>query len=87
MRKCISVYMHKRTTVTLDQELYEELVSASVAKYGDTKHISTVLNERLKERKKDHTKLLEMAKREKTHHLTEKEIEDFRSDLSRRFEN
>ncbi|MHB1439271.1 MAG: hypothetical protein ACYCSO_00380 [Cuniculiplasma sp.] len=78
--------MQKRTTITLDRELYEELVSASVAKYGDTKHISTVLNERLRERKKDHTKLLEMAKRTKTNHLTEKEIEDFRSDLSRRFE-
>ena len=79
--------MQKRTTIMFERELYEDIVRESVAKYGDTKHISVVVNERLKEKKKDRSMLLEMARRTKTHHLTEKEIEDFRSELSRRFEN
>lgn len=79
--------MQKRTTITLDRELYEDLVRESVAKFGDTKHISAVVNQRLREKRKDHSKLLEMAKRTKTHHLTETEIEAFRSELSERFEN
>ena len=87
MFKCFNVYMLKRTTITLERDLYDDLVRESVEKYGDTKHISVVLNERLNEKKKDHSKLLEMARNRKTHHLTEKEIEDSRSELSGRFEN
>ncbi len=79
--------MQKRTTISLNRDLYEDLVKESLAKFGDAKHISAVVNERLSLRKRDHSRFLEMAKRKKTHKLTEAEIENFRSELSQRLEN
>ncbi|BFH74225.1 hypothetical protein SJAV_21690 [Sulfurisphaera javensis] len=38
----------KKTLVRLDDEIYEELVNLSIKKYGNTKHISDVLNEILR---------------------------------------
>ena len=70
----------------LDQRVYEDLVKESVMRFGDAKHISAIVNEKLMERARDHSKLLEMAQRTKTHHLTGKEFEESRSELSRRFE-
>lgn len=78
--------MQKRTTIMLDRRVYEDLVKESVMRFGDAKHISAVVNEKLMEKVRDHSKLLEMAQRPKTHRLTEKEIEESRSELSRRFE-
>ena len=77
--------MQKRVIITFERELYNDLVRESVEKYGDAKHIPVAVKERLKNKKADHSKLLIMAGRNKTHHLTEKEIEDSRSELSQRF--
>jgi len=38
-----------KTTVLLDDELYRELVQESLEKYGSTRKLSRVLNEKLRE--------------------------------------
>lgn len=38
-----------KTTVMIDDELYRKLVNEAVKKYGNTKKISKLLNEILKE--------------------------------------
>ncbi|MHB1493703.1 MAG: hypothetical protein ACYCR7_08640 [Thermoplasmataceae archaeon] len=40
-----------RTTINLDDAIYEEIVKESVEKYGSTKNISKIINQRLRIRK------------------------------------
>ncbi len=37
-----------KTTINLEDKLYEEIVKESIEKYGSTKNISRVINQRLK---------------------------------------
>ena len=37
-----------KTTINLDSEVYRELISEAVAKYGTTKTLSRLINEKLK---------------------------------------
>jgi predicted CopG family antitoxin len=41
--------MPKRTTVILDDDIYEKLVRESIRRYGTTRALSRVLNELLRE--------------------------------------
>ncbi|MEM0092674.1 MAG: hypothetical protein QW281_03985 [Saccharolobus sp.] len=38
----------RKTVITFDDDIYEEIVKISVKKYGNTKHISKVVNEILR---------------------------------------
>jgi len=40
-----------KITINLDELIYEEIVKESVEKYGSTKNISKIINQRLKSRK------------------------------------
>ncbi len=39
-----------KTTINLDEDIYEEIVKESIEKYGSTKNISKIINQRLKNR-------------------------------------
>ena len=37
-----------KTTINLDEEIYAEIVKESIEKYGSTKNISKIINQRLR---------------------------------------
>lgn len=39
-----------KTTINLDEEIYAEIVKESIEKYGSTKNISKIINQRLSKR-------------------------------------
>jgi 3-hydroxy-3-methylglutaryl CoA synthase len=78
--------MLKRTTISLESSIYEALIKESVTRYGDARHLSVIINEKLRKRQEDYSKLFQMAKRKKTNKETANEFEDFRANLSREFE-
>ncbi|MEM0104827.1 MAG: hypothetical protein QW743_08420 [Candidatus Methanomethylicia archaeon] len=69
----------KKTLIRLDDDIYEELVRMSVKKYGNTKHISDVINEllrkRLTRREKKRVRMSITISLEKAEKLTPKEID------------
>lgn len=78
--------MVKRTTIILEDDVYEILVRESLRRYGNTRSISKVLNEILRESigaEKDLIKLLYSKKLVK---ISLKEFEKFRKNLSKGFE-
>ena len=79
--------MSKRTTVLLEDEIYEKLVEKSLAKYGTVKAISKVLNELLKESLQSKEDVLRLIYSEKTARTTAKEFEESRRELSERLES
>ena len=40
-----------KTTISLDDDIYAEIVKESIEKYGSTKHMSKIINQRLSKRK------------------------------------
>lgn len=78
--------MSKRTTILLDDDVYEKLVNESLRKYRTTKAMSKVANEMLKRALKGQTKLLELISSKKIAKTSNKEFESFRRELSKRFE-
>ncbi len=42
-----------KTTINLDDEIYAEIVKESVEKYGSTRNISKIINQRLRNKKPD----------------------------------
>lgn len=66
-----------KTTIMLEDKLYQELVEESVREYGSTRKLSLLINKRLKAskakapRKKLTLKVIDLGRR-----ITEKEIED-----------
>lgn len=79
--------MSKRTTILLDDDVYEKLVNESLRKYKTTKGMSKVANELLKQALKGQTKVLELVFSKKIAKTSHKEFEAFRRELSRRFES
>lgn len=78
--------MSKRTTILLDDDVYEKLVNESLRKYRTTKAMSKVANEMLKRALKGQTKVLELISSKKIAKTSNKEFESFRRELSKRFE-
>ena len=39
-----------KTTINLDEEIYAEIVKESIEKYGSTKNMSKIINQRLRNR-------------------------------------
>jgi len=79
--------MPRRTTVLLEEEVYEKLVEKSLTKYGTAKAISKVLNELLKESLQSKEQVLRLIYSEKTARTTAKELEESRRELSERLES
>lgn len=70
-------YIMVKTTIMLEDKLYQELVEESVKEYGSTRKLSLLINKRLKAskaktpRKKLTLKIIDLGRR-----VTEKEIEE-----------
>ncbi len=79
--------MPKRTTVLLDDDVYERLVSQSVKRYGSPKAISKVLNEELRKLAGGEERIIELLSSRKIARTTTKEFEEYRRGLSKRFEH
>jgi len=76
--------MPKRTTIILEDDIYEMLVRESIRRYGTVRAISRVINDLLKERLRKG--LSELIFSEKLVEVTEEEFEEFRKELSKEFE-
>jgi len=77
--------MPKRTTLVLDDKVYEKLVRESVNRYGTARRLSKVVNDLVEEREKkvDIEELIYSRKMVKT---SAREFERFRRGLSARLE-
>ncbi|BES81850.1 hypothetical protein [Pyrodictium abyssi] len=76
--------MPRRTTVILEDDVYEKLVEESVKRYGTARAISRVLNELLREAFRARKELLELIYSEKLVYIDEEEFEETRRELSER---
>ena len=79
--------MPRRTTIQLDNDVYERLVKESLTRYGTVRAISKVLNEILRKSFRDKGDILHLIYSEKVASTTAKEFERFRRDLSKRLES
>ncbi len=79
--------MVKRTTILLDDDIYELLVREAVKRYGSVKALSRVINEILRKGLKgDEDELVQLIYSEKLVSIDEREFEEFRRVMSRRLE-
>jgi len=78
--------MSRRTSVILDDDIYEKLVEESLKRYGTPRAISRVLNELLREHLSGRAELLRLIYSEKLARTTAREFEEFRRKLSERVE-
>jgi predicted CopG family antitoxin len=79
--------MSRRTTILLDDDIYQKLVNESLRRYKTTKAMSRVANELLKRALKGETKILDLVFSEKLAKTSAGEFEAFRRELSRRLES
>lgn len=75
--------MPKRTTVLMDDDLYERLVRESVRRFGSTKAMSKVLNEELRKTMRREEGILELISSRKIAKTTAREFEEYRRELSK----
>ena len=78
--------MSRRTSVILDDDIYEKLVEESLKRYGTPRAISKVLNELLREHLSGRAELLRLIYSEKLARTTAREFQEFRRKLSERVE-
>ena len=78
--------MSRRTSVILDDDIYEKLVEESLKRYGTPRAISRVLNELLREHLSGRAELLRLIYSEKLARTTAREFQEFRRKLSERVE-
>ncbi|RLG88669.1 MAG: hypothetical protein DRO16_04900 [Thermoprotei archaeon] len=76
--------MPKRTTVILDDDIYENLVRESIRRYGTTRAISKVLNEILRDSLSGRRELIRLIYSEKIAEVSIEELNEFRRELSKR---
>jgi len=79
--------MAKRTTLTLDDDIYRRLVEESLKRYKTTKAMSRIANELLKAGLKGEARILELVRSKKIVKTSAREFEQFRRELSKRFES
>jgi predicted CopG family antitoxin len=79
--------MSKRTTILLDDDIYEKLVRESLRRYKTTKAMSKVANELLKRALKGEANILDLVFSEKVAKTSAREFEAFRRETSKRFES
>lgn len=82
--------MTKRTTLILDDKVYEKLVQESIGRYGTARNISKVVNDlvRRSRDKKDNRQeeLLRLIYSKKIAKTTAAEFENFRREVSSQIE-
>ncbi len=85
--------MARKTTIMLDDDIYIKLVNISIKKYGSARHLSKVINDLLSEvlrrpkSKIPMDELRELLSGPSLAEVTPEEFEEFRKDLSKRFES
>ncbi len=79
--------MPKRTTLVLDDRVYEKLVRESLSRYGSARKISKVVNELVEESSGERGDILKLIYTEKMKKTSAREFEHFRSKLSARLEH
>lgn len=77
--------MPKRTTIILDDDIYEKLVKESIRRYGTTRALSKVLNELLRDSFSGRKELVKLIYSEKIAEASIEELNEFRRKLSKRF--
>lgn len=79
--------MPKRTTVLMDDDVYERLVKESIRRYGSTRAISRVLNDELRQSTRGEQEILALIASRKIVKTSAREFEEYRRELSKRFEH
>ncbi len=79
--------MPKRTTIILDDDVYEMLVRESIRRYKSTRALSRVVNELLRKAIRSEDRLIELIYAPKLVKVTSRDFEEFRRELSRRIED
>jgi predicted CopG family antitoxin len=79
--------MSKRTTIALDNEVYEKVVNESLKRYKTTKAMSKVVNELLRSALKGESEVLSLIFSKKIAKTSAKQFEEFRHELSQRLES
>jgi len=79
--------MSRRTTILLDDDIYQKLVNESLRRYKTTKAMSRVANDLLKRALKGDAKILDLVFSEKLAKTSAREFEASRRELSRRLES
>jgi predicted CopG family antitoxin len=79
--------LSRRTTILLDDEIYEKLVSESMKRYKTTRAMSRVANELLRRALKGEAKVLDLIVSEKVASTSARELQTFRRELSKRLES
>jgi predicted CopG family antitoxin len=76
-----------RTTIILDDDIYEKLVEESIRRYGSVRAILRVVNELLRKSLVSEDELIKLIYSEKLAEIDIRDFEEFCSKLSRRFED
>jgi regulator of sigma D len=76
-----------RTTIILDDDIYEKLLDESIRRYSSVRAILRVVNELLRKRLVPEDELIKLVHSEKLAEIDTRDFEEFCSKLSRRFED
>jgi len=85
------IILAKKTTILIDDDIYAKLVDISIKKYGSARHLSRVINDLLskilkKWESEPIDELRELLSGPKLAEVTLEGFEEFRKELSKRFE-
>jgi predicted CopG family antitoxin len=75
--------MSRRTTVVLDEDVYQALVEESMKKYGTPRSVSKVINEELRGAIRGRRKISLLLRSKRIARVSSKDFEEFRSQLSK----
>ena len=78
--------MPRRTTLVLDDDVYEMLLRESIRRHGSSRALSRVANELLRKALRDIDDVARLVYAERYAKATMKEFEEFRRRLSRELE-
>jgi hypothetical protein len=78
--------MPKRTTLVLNDRVYERLVNESMKRYGSARNLSKIVNDMV-EAKTAKSDIMELIYSEKLTRTSAREFEQFRRKLSTRLEH
>lgn len=78
-------WVTKRTTVVLDDDVYERLVEESVRRHGTARALSRVLNELLRDRLGGRVELMRLLYSDKVAEVAPEDLDGFRRELGKRF--
>jgi hypothetical protein len=79
--------MPKRTTLVLEDKVYERLVRESLKRYGTARNISKVVNDMVEEKTGRREGIMDLIYSEKIAETSAREFEQFRRKLSSRLDH